>query len=101
MGQAQGTLERSVDDAIAAAQRTAAAQGYAPAEGQGGPYTLVFRKGGDSAFSRGSELTVQLAESSPSATRVTVSAEEKWAITDWGRSGRRARRFLEEMGASR
>lgn len=98
MARVQGTLDQPVEDAKAAARRAAAGQGYALDEGKGGPFMLVFTKGG-SAFSWGSELTVELAAPSPSETRVTVSIEENWAITDWGRSRRAARRFLDAMGA--
>jgi hypothetical protein len=98
MARLQGTLDQPVEDAKAATRRAAATQGYALAEGQGGPYMLVFKKGG-SGFSWGSQLTVELAASSPSQTRLTVSIEENWAITDWGRSRRAARRLLDAMGA--
>jgi hypothetical protein len=91
----QGTLDQPVEEAKAAARRAADEQGYTPAKGQGGPYELVFKKGA----SWGSLLTMELRASSPSETHVTVSIEENWAITDWGRSRRAARRLLDAMGA--
>lgn len=98
MSRLHGTLSQPVEDAKAIARRVAVDQGYTLDEEQGGPFMLVFKKG-SSSYSWGRTLTVEVAAPSPSQTRLTVSTEENWAITDWGRSRRAARRFLDAMGA--
>lgn len=98
MSRLHGTLSQPVEDAKATARRVAAEQGYTLDEAQGGPFMLVFKKG-TSSHSWGSTLTVELAAPSATETRLTISTEENWAITDWGRSRRAARRFLDAMGA--
>jgi hypothetical protein len=100
MATVQGTLAQSLEDASAAVRRAAEAHGYTWVEGQSGPYTLVFKKGG-SGFSLGSQATVQLRASSPAETELTLSVEENLPITDWGRSRRAAHRLLDAVGARR
>jgi hypothetical protein len=97
MATMHGTIDKPLEDVSDAVRSAAANEGYSPAE-ESGPYTLVFRKG-SSGFGRGSRLTVQLRAPSASQTDVTVSVEQNWAITDWGRSRRAARHLLEKAGA--
>jgi hypothetical protein len=97
MATMHGTIDKPLEDVSEAVRSAAADEGYSPAE-ESGPYTLVFRKG-SSGFGRGSRATVQLRASSASQTDVTISVEENWAITDWGRSRRAARHLLDKVGA--
>jgi hypothetical protein len=97
MATMHGTIDKPLEDVTDAVRSAATNEGYSPAEASG-PYTLVFRKG-SSGFGRGSRLTVQLRAPSASQTEVTVSVEENWAITDWGRSRRAARHLLDKVGA--
>jgi hypothetical protein len=96
----QGTLDQSLEDAVVTARQTAAMQGYALLEGQSTPKLLVFKKGA-SAFSWGSQLTVAFHVVSETETGMTITADETWAIFDWGRGTRAARKLLDTLGAKR
>jgi hypothetical protein len=99
MATVHGTVEQPLEEASNSTRGVAASQGYTLAEGQDEPNVLVFKKGA-SAFSWGSQLTVELESASPSQTRLTVSTAETWAITDWGRGKRAANRLLDALGAT-
>ena len=94
-----GTLDQSLEEAIAAVRRVAAGQGYSFAEAESGPNLLVFKKGA-SAFSWGSRIRVNFEATSPTQTRLFVATKETWAIADWGRGNRAAHRLLEALGAN-
>ena len=100
MATVQGTLDQPLEDAVVAARQTAAMQGYALLEGQSTPKLLVFKKG-TSAFSWGSQLSVAFHVVSETQTGVTITADETWAIFDWGRYSRAARKLLAALGAKR
>jgi hypothetical protein len=99
MAIAHGTLAQPVDVAEAAVRRAASQKGYALAEGRSGPGTLVFTRG-MSAFSWGSTLTVGIESTSPSATHLTITTGETFALFDWGRGKREAHRLLAAAGAT-
>jgi hypothetical protein len=96
----QGTLGQPLEDAVVAARQSAAMQGYALLEGESTPKLLVFKKGA-SAFSWGSQLSVAFHVVSETETGVTITADETWAIFDWGRGTRAARKLLGALGAKR
>ena len=96
----QGTLGQPLEAAVVAARQSAAMQGYALLEGQSTPKLLVFKKG-TSAFSWGSQLSVAFHVVSETETGVTITADETWAIFDWGRGTRAARKLLGALGAKR
>ena len=98
MATVRGTVDRPLDEVGTATRRLAVEQGWTLAEGQSGPNTLVFKKGA-SAWSWGSQLDVELQASSPSATSLTLSTRESWALTDWGKGKRAAQRLLDALGA--
>jgi hypothetical protein len=100
LGTVTGTLDQPLDKTMDAARGVAATQGYALAEGQGGPNVLVFKKGAK-LWSWGSQLTIRFDETSPSETQLTIQPSETFAITDWGRGKRSARRLLDGLGARR
>lgn len=100
MATVHGTLNQPVDEAAAAVRATAAEHGYALAEGGGGnAQTLVFKKG-VSLFSWGSQLTVALAATNPTTTRLTIDTRETFAMFDWGRGERAATKLLQSLGAA-
>jgi hypothetical protein len=95
-----GTLDQSLDEAMSAARSVAATQGYALAEGHGGPNVLVFKKGAK-LWSWGSQLTIRFDERSASETQLSIQPGETFAVTDWGRGKRAAHRLLDALGAKR
>ena len=99
MATVRGTIDQPLGEANNSIRSVAATQGYSLDEGQSGSDVLVFKKG-VSAFSWGSQLTVELESSAPSQTRLTVSTGETWAIFDWGRGNKAARRLLDALGAT-
>jgi hypothetical protein len=99
MAMLEGTLAQPLEAAEETTRRVAAGQGYALAEGESSPDTLVFKKG-VSLLSWGSKLTVELSVAGPSETRLTVTSDETFALTDWGRGKRSAQRLLEGIGAT-
>ena len=84
MATIHGTLDQPIDEATRRSAAWPAEHGYAIAEGLGPPNVLVFKKGA-SLWSWGSQVSVELAPTSPSSTRLTVTTGETFAITDWGR----------------
>ena len=98
MATVQGTIAQPETGASAAIQRVAAEQGWQLSQGESGGGWIVFNKG-MSAFSWGSQIRVHFQPTGPSETRLTVSTGETFAITDWGRGKRAARRLLEGAGA--
>jgi hypothetical protein len=95
-----GTLDQPLDEAIAATRGVASTQGYALAEGHGGPNTLVFKQGAK-LWSWGSQLTIRFDAVSESETQLTIKTGETFAITDWGRGKRASHRLLDALGARR
>jgi hypothetical protein len=93
-----GTLDQPLDKAMEATRRVAATQGYALAEGGGGPNTLVFKKGAK-LWSWGSQLTIGFEAVSDSETRLSIKTGETFAVTDWGRGKRASHRLLDALGA--
>jgi hypothetical protein len=93
-----GRLDQPLEQARTTLRAAAADQGYALLEGASAPTKLVFTKG-VSAFSWGSRIAVELALASPTRTELTITTAEKWALIDWGRGRRAARRFLDAVGA--
>jgi hypothetical protein len=93
-----GRLSLPPDEAMNACRTVAAQHGYALAEGQGEPNVLVLKKG-VSVFSWGSALTARFEAASPTGTEVTVTTSETFALTDWGRGKRAARKLLDALGA--
>jgi hypothetical protein len=98
MAKVKGVIDKSVDDAMVAIRREASMQGYALADGSSGHDWLVFKKG-VTAVSFGSELRVRFEAQSPAETLVTITPDEKFALTDLGRGKRAARRLLEAVEA--
>jgi hypothetical protein len=100
VGTVTGTLDQPLDQAITATRGVAATQGWALAEGHGGPNVLVFKKGAK-LWSWGSQITIQFEEISPSQTQLSIKPDETFAVTDWGRGKRAAHRLLDALGAQR
>ncbi len=100
MGIVTGTLDQPLDQAISATRSVAATQGWALAEGHGGPNVLVFKQGAK-LWSWGSQLTVRFDETSASETRLSIQPGATFAVTDWGRGKRAAHRLLDALGAKR
>lgn len=100
MGIVTGTLDQPLDQAMMATRSIAATQGYALAEGRGGPNELVFKRGAK-LWSWGSQLTVRFDETSASETQLSIQPGETFAVTDWGRGKRAAQRLLDALGAKR
>jgi hypothetical protein len=95
----QATLAKPETEASTAVQQAAASQGWVLSPPKCGGGWLVFDKG-MSAFSWGAQLRVHLQPISDTATQLTVSTGETWAITDWGRGKRAAKRLFDAVGAS-
>ena len=93
-----GQVDEPIDQVAAELRKEAAAEDWSLAEGAGDAHTLVFRKG-LTATSWGAELSVELDAETETRTKVTVRTHETWAITDWGRGSRAARRLLTAIGA--
>ena len=93
-----GTLDEPLEEVEASLRKEAGSEGWALAEGESGPGLLVFKKG-TTATSWGAELRVSLEEASANQTNVTINTHETWALTDWGRGSRAARRLLKGIGA--
>jgi hypothetical protein len=98
MATVHGTVQLPLDDAMTATRRVAGEQGYSVAEAESGPSLLVFRKG-VTAVSWGSEFHVTFEQVGPSASQITVTTSETFAITDWGRGKRASHRLLDALGA--
>jgi hypothetical protein len=98
IAEVRGTLGESLEQVRTELRKEAAAEGWSFAEGESGPDVLVFKKG-TTATSWGSELSVALEAASDSQTHVTVITGETWAISDWGRGSRAARKLLKGIGA--
>jgi hypothetical protein len=96
----QGIVNQPPEEVSLAVRRFAAQQGYALFEGDSTPDVLVFKKG-VTAFSWGSTLTVRVDASPPSGTKLTVAPREWWALPDWGRGKREAKKLLEGVGTSK
>lgn len=98
MASVQGTIAQPETEASTAIQRVAGEQGYQLSAGESGGGWIVFNKG-MTAFSWGSQIRVHFQQTGPAETRLTVSTGETFALTDWGRGKRAARRLLEAVGA--
>ncbi len=95
----QATVAMSESEASTAIQQAAAHQGWVLSPPNCGGGWLVFDKS-VSAFSWGSQLRVHLQAVSPTETQLTVSTGETFALTDWGRGKRAAKRLFDAIGAS-
>jgi hypothetical protein len=98
MASAQATLDQPMAEASGAIRRWAASNGMALDEATSDYRVLRFKKSA-SAFSWGSTITVQLQEQAADQTHLTVSTKEVFALWDWGRGERLARRLFEAIGA--
>lgn len=98
MAEVRGTLDEPLEQVRRDLRAEAAVEGWSLAEGESGPDVLVFKKG-TTATSWGSELRVALEAASDSQTHVTVTTGETWAISDWGRGSRAAKKLLNGIGA--
>jgi hypothetical protein len=98
MATVQGTLARPETEASVAIQQVATEQGWELSPGESGGGWIVFNKG-MTAISWGAQLRVHFQPTSPSETRLTISTGETFALTDWGRGKRAAKRLLEGVGA--
>jgi len=97
MATVHASLNQPPDEAEASIRRQAARLGYALAEGQSGPGLFSFTRG-VSLFSWGSKLTVKV-EPESTGSQLTVTTDEKFAISDWGRGKRAAGKLLDAIGA--
>ena len=59
---------------------------------------MVFVKG-MSLMSWGSKLVVEVQPAGPAATTLTITTKETFALFDWGRGTRTARRLITALGA--
>ena len=99
MSATRETLPRPLEEAMAVTRRVAAAQGYALAEGECGPNVLVFKKG-VKLLSWGSAMTVEFAKSTADETELTITTQETFAITDWGRGKRAVQKLLDAVNSA-
>ena len=98
MATVHAKIDMPPDEASTAIRRQAAALGYALAEGQSAPGLWVFTKG-VTLFSWGSKLTVKVESEKKNGSHLTVTTDEKFAISDWGRGKRAALKLLDPIGA--
>lgn len=98
MATVHATMRQPPEEATMAIRRQAAALGYALAEGRSGPDLFVFTRG-VTLFSWGSKLTVKVEADPKAGTHLTVSTDEAFAITDWGRGRRATLKLLDAVGA--
>ena len=98
MATVHARMQGSPDEASTLIRRQAAALGYALAEGRSGPGLFVFTKG-VTLFSWGSSLSVKVEPADSSGTHLTITTDESFAIWDWGRGRRAARKLLTAIGA--
>lgn len=98
MATVHAKMDMPPDEASTAVRRQAAALGYALAEGQSGPGLFVFTKG-VTLFSWGSKLIVKIEPVKKNGTHLTITTDESFAISDWGRGRRAALRLLDPIGA--
>jgi hypothetical protein len=98
MATVHATMQLPPDEASTAIRRQAAALGYALAEGQSGPRLFVFTKG-VTLFSWGSKLTVKVESQKKNGSHLTITTDESFAISDWGRGRRAALKLLDPIGA--
>ncbi len=98
MATVHARMDMPPEEATTAIRRQAAALGYALAEGQSGPGLFVFTKG-VTWFSWGSKLTVKVEPEKKNGTHLTITTEESFALSDWGRGRRAARQLLNPVGA--
>jgi hypothetical protein len=99
MATVHATLNEPIGQAETSIRRQAASLGYALAEAQSGPRLFVFTKG-VTLFSWGSKLTVKLEPEQKSSTHLTITTDEAFAISDWGRGKRAAGKLLDPIGAT-
>ena len=92
------TLDEPLDAAAITIRRVAAEQKYAYSEAESDPRRLVFVKG-MSLMSWGSKLVVETQAAGPTATTMTITTAETFALTDWGRGKRVAGRLISALGA--
>jgi hypothetical protein len=98
MATVHATMEQSPEEATIAIRRQASSLGYALAEGQSGPGLFVFTKG-VTFSSWGSKLSVKIEPDQEGGTHLTITTDEVFGITDWGRGRRAAGKLLEAVGA--
>jgi hypothetical protein len=94
-------LDESLDEAATTLRQVAGEEGCAFAEGESSPPTVLVFKKGTTAISWGSQITVNLESAADSATKLTFTTKETWAVTDWGRGRRQIAKLLNELGAEK
>jgi hypothetical protein len=97
MATVHASLNQPPKEAEASIRRQAGRLGYALAEGQSGPGLLMFTRG-VTFFSWGSKVTVKV-EPKATGSQLTLTTDESFAITDWGRGKRAAGKLLDAIGA--
>lgn len=98
MATVHATMQQPPEEATTAIRRQASSLGYALAEGQSGSGVFVFTKG-VTLFSWGSKLSVKIEPDPKDGTHLTITTDEVFGITDWGRGRRAAGKLLEAVGA--
>ena len=99
MASVQGTIAQPEPRRARRSSASPAQQGYALSPGECGDGWIVFNKS-MTAFSCAPAPRALPADRA-GETRLTVSTGETFAVTDWGRGKRAARRLLEPRGAGR
>ena len=94
-------LDEPIQQAGDALQQAATQQGWQLDPHASGVNLLAFKKG-VTAFSWGSGVKIALQPGdTPAETRLTVTTNETFALTDWGRGKRAVERLLGAVGARR
>lgn len=97
---AAGTVAESLDETMVAARRVAAANGLTLDEAASSAASLTFRKS-IKVWSWGARIVMDFEPLGPAETRVSISTQETFAISDWGRGRRLATSILDGLAATR
>jgi hypothetical protein len=95
---AEGIVAEPLDDAMDSARRVATRYGLALDEGASTGQSLTFKQG-VKLWSWGSTIVMDFESLQSAETRVRISTNETFAITDWGRGKRLARSILDGLAA--
>ena len=97
---ATGTVAQTLDETMVATRRVAAANGLTLDEAASSDRSLTFRKS-IKVWSWGAKVVIDFEPIDPTETRVSISTQETFAISDWGRGRRLATNILDGLAAKR
>jgi hypothetical protein len=100
MATVRARMQEPVDQVLVRLRQVAGEQGWTAAGHDSSPRGLVLKKG-VSAWSWGSEMTIDLEATTETETLLTFTTREVMVLTDWGRGARQVRELLQGLGAER